>query len=445
MVNVNNYKGFADIDIIEAAIKDRGTDGVVVLPARKSDVEPERDWWLIDRAILLPSNTTFIMQNSKIKLSDKCRDNFFRTANCYIGCKEYELDKVFNIHIKGEGYCVLEGADHPRATGDSSKQIKNPCPFKWEDIVKFSTWIPEERRSLDKLGFWDLHDYSYGTDCGKEGESQYGDWRGIGVLFVNGEHCSVSGIKIVCSHGWAISFEAMAYCRIEKVEIDANMTRVIEGFVHNSENQDGIDLRNGCHDIVVTDITGGSGDDLIALTAIARDDLPLRPNGAMRSTHFMHSDWSKRDRNIYNITIRNVTGCCASGVCFIIRLLPAGCKIYNIVIDGVIDNSPDALQDNGVLLLGDGGGYGRENKDDMTFITISNVICKAKRAICLEGYLSNSAITNVINRNPDCPVIDVRYKGGLNNVLMSNLVSTGEATIRYNGVAGQSIGEAGHH
>lgn len=81
MKDVNDYSGRSDNERIEAAIRDRSSQ-TVLLPRRVSDVEPERDWWRLDRAILLPSNTTVILQDCKLKLSDTCRDNFFRSANC---------------------------------------------------------------------------------------------------------------------------------------------------------------------------------------------------------------------------------------------------------------------------------------------------------------------------------------------------------------------------
>ena len=76
------------------------------------------------------------MRNCKIKLSDKCRDNFFRTANCGMGIDEPE--KIKNVHVIGEGRAILEGADHPRASGDGSKILANPCPFEEEDVLKYA-------------------------------------------------------------------------------------------------------------------------------------------------------------------------------------------------------------------------------------------------------------------------------------------------------------------
>ena len=60
MINVNNYKGNTDSEIFEAAFADREADGIIVIPPRVCEIEPERDYWLIDRAILLPENTTVI-------------------------------------------------------------------------------------------------------------------------------------------------------------------------------------------------------------------------------------------------------------------------------------------------------------------------------------------------------------------------------------------------
>jgi len=426
MKTVNDFKGATDSDRIEAAIAAR-ENGIVIIPPRKSDIEPERDYWLIDRAILVPENTTIILQNCKIKLSDRCRDNFFRSANCGLGIENIEV--IRNIHIRGEGLCILEGADHPRSTGDGSKILSCPCPKKPQDLIRLADWIPEERKKTGKLDFWDEHNHSYGTDALVEGESHYGDWRNIGILFARVEYFSIENLRLVDYHGWGVSLEDCSYGRLAKLDFDACMAKEIDGMLCNIENQDGIDIRNGCHDIIISDITGGTGDDLIALTAIACRDEPFKPSGSLRYTHVMHNDWTKRDPDIHNIIIRNVAGYSKGGVCFHIRLLPAEAKIWNVVIDGVIDTSPEGFRAGGVLLLGDGDGYGKNLPDSMANITISNVICDSSRAIIVDGYLTDSVISNVINRNPNCPVISVARKDGFKNVLTSNLLSAGDTII----------------
>ena len=422
MINVNDFHAATDSDVFERAIAALEPDGILLVPPRRSAVEPTRDYWLLDRAILLPANTTVILQNATIKLSDRCRDNFFRSANCGFGFPDPE--RLSNIHIRGEGLCTLVGADHPRATGDGSKILACPCPKRDEDLIRLADWIPEERRASGQLDFWDAHDHSYGTDALDPNESHYGDWRGVGILLANVERFSIENLRIIDSHGWGISCEACAHGRIEKIDFDACMAKEIDSLTQNMENQDGIDLRNGCHDVVISDITGGTGDDLIALTAIAGDR--LYPGGSLRTTHVMHSDWSRRERDIHDIVIRNVVGYSKGGICFHVRLLPANAKIYNVVIDGVIDASPEGFRAGGVLLLGEpDGAYGKNPIDGMRHITISNVVCDSRRAVIVAGYLRDSVISNVVNKNPDCPVIDVERKNGLVNVLTSNLCTAG--------------------
>ena len=392
MININDFKGLTDSDRIDNAFANIGNDRIVVIPPRVSDTEPERTWWLLDRAILLPENTTVILQNCKIKLSDKCRDNFFRTANCGWGIEDVKV--IHNIHIKGEGLCILEGADHPRATGDSEKILANPCPYTDEDLCKYASWISDENRAIGKPSFGEKHNHSFGTDTGKEGENQYGDWRGIGILFANCVNFSISGIKLVCTHGWGISLEACSYGTVEKIEFESTMYKEIDGMIHNMENQDGLDIRNGCHHITVSDIMGRTGDDVIALTAIALDDSNYKGGGC--STHVMHHDWTRRDRHIHDIIIRNVVA--FSSLCFTIRLLPGNADIYNIIIDGVIDTSDGEFSNCGaVMILGNNWlEWGVSHGKCMRNITISNIISNSKTCLDLCADLYDSTISNVV-------------------------------------------------
>lgn len=413
MINVNDFKMETDSETFEKAMANKQVDGIILIPPRVSDIEPERDWYLIDRAILLDENTTVIMQNSTIKLSDKCRDNFFRTSNCGMGIEFPE--RIKNVHIKGMGECTLVGADHPRATGDGSKILANPCPYEVDDLCKMAEWIPEESRTPEIVDFMYRHDHSYGTDAGTD-ESQYGDWRGIGVLFANVDGFSIENLHIVDSHGWGISLEECANGYIEKICFNMCMSKMIDGLRNNMENQDGIDIRNGCHDIRISDISGRTGDDVIALTAIA--DCEYRPGGSLCNTHVMHNDWNKRERDIYNITIRNVTA--YSNLCLIIRLLPAMSHIRNVVIDGIIDNTPENIKHWATIDLGGDSGYGEILSDAMSGIIVSNVICNGDCGIIAGKGLFDSVISNVINKKKGTPLISGMRN--MINVKAENLV-----------------------
>ena len=423
MILVNDFLVGAknDSEAISRAIASRDADGTVLLTPRQSD--DGRTYWLLDEAILLPSDTILILRNTKLKLSDASRDNFIRSANCGLGIED--IAPLSNIHIRGEGYVVLEGADHPRASGDGGKIIKHPCPYTVEDICKYADWISDDRRTPDKITFADRHDFSYGTDANNPNESQYGDWRGIGILLACVDRFSISGLTIRESHGWGISLENCAYGRIENIEFDARMSKMIDGMLHNMENQDGVDIRNGCHDILISGITGETGDDVVALTAIADRTRAYKPSGSLASTHVMHNDWTRRNPDIYNITIRDIRA--YSSLCFIVRLLPCESRIYNVVIDGVTDTSPAPNLMWGAILLGEGDkNYGKNLPGSLSNITISNIIySNYSRAITVSGFLQDSAITNVVARNTKEPAIYVsrRNVNAFKNVKISNIVT----------------------
>jgi hypothetical protein len=425
MKNVNEIKTGSDSERINQAIRE-SSDGFVFIPSRVSETEPERDWWLLDEAILLPSNTTVILHNCRIKLSDKCRDNFFRSANCGVGFEENETFR--NIHIIGEGRAILEGADHPRSTGDGGKRIHRTSPHDPALWLERAYWLSDEERATKKtvkdISFWDIHNNTYGTDADNPEESQYGDWRNIGILFACVEDFSIENIRIKQAHGWNISLENCSYGEIRRIDFENSMGRMIDGIVENIENQDGIDIRNGCHDITISDITGFTGDDVIALTAIATK-CPYLPGGSVCTTHVMHNDFTRRDPDIHDIIIRNVRA--YSTLCCTIRLLPTESHIYNVVIDGVIDTIPDVGHEHWgcVLLLGDGDGiYGKALPDGMRGISISNIIGgrRTRHVLNISGLLSDSVITNIINRNPEHPSVWRARDNGMRNVLISNVI-----------------------
>ena len=98
-------------------------------------------------------------------------------------------------------------------------------------------------------------------------------------------------------------------------------------------------------------------------------------------------------------------------------------SVYNVVIDGIIDTSENCAAASGTLLLGDGGNYGENMPDSMQNVTVSNVICNSRRAVNVAGFLSNSVIANVVNKNPNCEAISVVRKDGLKNVTLSGCIT----------------------
>ncbi len=359
-ISPNDFQG-SDVERINQAIAAGATTGeTVVIPRINRAAEGERPIWILDSAILVQSNTYLELENCHIKLSDRSRDNIIRSANCGMGI--VDIQPMTNISIVGKGRVTLEGADNPRSTGDSAK----------------------------KLG-----ERTYGTDAGVEGESQTGDWRNIGILMAFVENFRLENLFLKDAHSWTISLERCAFGVIRDIEFSADEGKEVNGKREVFLNQDGLDLRQGCHDIDISNITGHTGDDLIALTNILNDKYAAgSPDYIMVSAP---NNRGNSQDDIYNIIIRNVRGYTAGGH-HIVRLLNAsGLKIHDVILDGLIDTST-GRNAKAAVKIGDANPAwgGVTPLGDTYHIFISNVMSRAQHTIFIGGSLSESTITNVM-------------------------------------------------
>ena len=353
----------SDSDRIQAAVDFASQqDGIAVVPPK-----PDGGCWLLDRAILLSSNTRLILRDCHLKLSDRCRDNFIRSANCGMGISENV--PFHDIHVVGEGNVLLEGADHPRSTGDSGKACtRHNTVLSWK--------------------------HSFGTDEGAEGESQRGDWRNIGILFANVDGFSISGLAMKNYHCWGISLEHCSNGKVSCIHFTAPQVQMIYGEPQNCLNRDGLDLRAGCHDIEISDICGDTGDDIVALTAIVSSD---RPGGLDGSTEV----GAKRlddDNDVRNVTIRNVSGVTR---CAMIRLLCSdNAPVHDVSIRGLHDLSTDGQRTGVTLRIGEPDArYGVPGT--ISNISVDDVVSNASKCILVLGALKNSTFRNITNKNPE--------------------------------------------
>ena len=375
--NPNAYQGTDSERIAQAVKAAPKNGGVVRIPARQPDAVSPRTFWLLDSAILLPGNTTLLLENCTLKLSDRCRDNFIRSANAGPGIEKVPYCK--NIHIVGIGQVELLGADNPRATGDGAKQLG----------VR-----------------------SYGTDTGKKGESQTGDWRNIGLLLAYVENFSIINITMRQAHCWGMSLEHCSFGKVTDIIFESTENRIINGKAVKTLNQDGLDLRKGCHDIVIENIRGRTGDDLVALTAIRHS---AKKGGTFDSTEVGQTDPDDLN-DIYNVTIRNVVGHAAGGHQIVRFLNASGIKIHHIILDGVIDTSPETVTDFATIRIGDQNpswGGVTPLGDTYGFI-ITNIHSRSKQAVLIAGSLTDSIITNIVNYNKD--ISGVCFQSGKQNV-----------------------------
>ncbi len=362
-LNPNDFQG-SDVERINQALRRAaGTGRRVVIPRRNLASDGARDVWLLDSAILVYGDTVLDLDSCHLKLTDRCRDNIIRSANCGHGISE--IEPIRGIHIRGVGSVLLEGADQPRATGDGGKT---------------------------------LGERTFGTDAGVAGESQTGDWRNIGILMAYVEDFSISNIRVKDSHCWGISLERCAHGTLRDIDFAATGTKTIGSAKETILNQDGIDLRLGCHDILIDNVTGYTGDDMVALTALPN---PNSVAGGFDST-MVSSAVNRGDGldDIRDVVIRNIRGYCAGGHHIVRFLNSSGARMYDIVLDGLVDTSPADMRCKAAVKIGDHNyGGGVAPLGDTSRFMVSGVISRSEHTILIGGSLRDSIITNIIRHD----------------------------------------------
>ena len=226
-----------------------------------------REVWLLDSAILVQSGTVLELVNCHLKFSDRCRDNFIRGANCGLGITEVE--PLENVQIRGTGHVVLEGADH-RGPPDPEKRW-GPKP----------TGPTRASRTSARRGT---------GECG--------------ILLAHVDGFRIENLPIKESHGLGDLAGACVHGTIRDARFTSTGSREIAGEREAILNQDGIDLRQGCHDILIENISGHTGDDLIALTNLVNEDQKAGSTSSMMVTRANNNGLGRDD--IRNITIRDV-------------------------------------------------------------------------------------------------------------------------------------------
>jgi len=364
IITPNDFQG-SDIERIQAAIQAASeTTQKIVIPANNSN---GTQVWKIDRAILLPGHITVILDNCVIQLSDSCRDNMFRSDNVGIGITNPAWSH--QIHITGIGDVRLKGSDNPRSTGDAYRTLM---------------LSPESGR------------VSYGSDAGKEGLKQKGDWRNNLIQIACVDGFSLTNVKIENSHAWAISFERTRNVEISDIRFHNPETIWVAGERKKVFNKDGINLRHGCKYFRINNITGINGDDLIALSSL--DVAPFfHANGDVDSYQVTSTKWYGPEDDTEQVFITN----CQTNYTGVAIRASDSASIHHVYINGIITKArPDIPPPYGgspySLLVG-GIGYGQASiPGKINNIYAQNLMGDGKSLILVQAPIAHCAFMNGI-------------------------------------------------
>lgn len=337
----NDFFTGSDTQRIQAAVRHAHESGCnqVVIPRLNRTGGAE---WVIDQAIELPSDMTVVLDNCHLRMADGVISQMFRNELAYTPEGREQTGEQHNISIIGRGQAIIDGGAENGLNEFTSG--KNGLPHVSDNLL---------------------------------------------IYMHNVEGIVVENITVRDQRWWGIMFMFCRNARLSRLHFEITHRSSYGNEYGNWRNQDGIDLRVGCSNFLIEDITGETGDDTIALTALSR-------SGSFESRNLV----AGRDTDIHDCVIRNVRA--FPNMCAIIRLLcQQGNKIYNIVMDNIVDASRPRLDSKTqeVLRIGEDAYYScpeeRGKPGDISNISVNNVYSRALTAIHLEMAVKNFHATNI--------------------------------------------------
>ena len=290
--------------------------------------------WDLPEAVLLPSDMTIILDGCHLRHADDTMDNLFRNRNMWTELGGTLEGEQHDIRIIGRGNALIDGGKH---NGIFEQHLRDN---------------PEKYKSM-----------LYQTP----------------ITLANVRRVEVRGIRFFETRYWAVCFHCCSWGHVSELHIENS------GLY---ENQDGVNLRIGCEYFTIENITGWTGDDVVALTAMAwGNSAALKVEGKTWDTH--------------DITIKNIIA--SSHGCGIIRfLVEGGAREYNLTVDGIKDITQSVS--GTALLIGTSDNHFADPPHQMTDfknVVIRNVTTCSQRAISIGETCRDVLIENVTTYGPN--------------------------------------------
>ncbi|MCR5751220.1 MAG: glycoside hydrolase family 28 protein [Kiritimatiellae bacterium] len=326
-----------DSDMIDAKIAAACAPGGSRTVALGRNPDSQDGVWMITRAILLPDDFTLVLDDCRVELAPGTRDNIIRNVGA-VGYMRVTPNR--NIKVIGRGNAVLCGG-----RGNHYEPVT----------------------SGDRNG-----------------------WRTMGILLCAVTDYELAGFAMEETQCWGISQEnGCSNGWIHDIRFaDSNKMR----------NQDGVDIRKGCHDILVENISGVCGDDVVALTANRFKTGAGRKGG--KAFHQIGGLWSGADDDVYNVTVRNIKARCSGGHGLVRLLVQDGVKMHHITVSNVVDTTDVAAGEpccQAAVRIGDVNFWNirRNELGEMHHVTVRDVASSGQAAVWIRGPLCDSSVTGI--------------------------------------------------
>ena len=286
---------------------------------------PDGNVYEINTPLVVKSGCHITLDGSVLRLADGVYSNIFISDGAWNDAVKEEIPLITDVKLTGKNGAKLDGG----TPNDLNEKTAN------------------------KNGFPKVLNNSF-------------------VLFRNVDGFEISNLPLSDPRYWCLTFY---YCRngiISDIEFNAS---------NSVPNQDGIDLRRGCHDIEIKRLRGSTGDDTVALTALRH------------SAGTEDFDVPGESYDICNVTISDVSAEVTGGHGIIRLLNHDGIKLHDVVIRDIYDKHIDngGQLNQAAIRLGDANYWtiAPASDGDMYNITVENVTTNSPTAVKVHGVIEN--------------------------------------------------------
>lgn len=305
--------------------------------------------WDIKSHIRIPSDFTLIFDGCCLKMADETFDNMFVNEHHGTELGKTPAGTDHNIRLLGKNGAIIDGGTFNGLTERTGRKDGMPPVYK------------------NNL-----------------------------ILFTNVDGFETAGLAFHNFRWWAVNHIYCANGHIHDIDLLADDTCIAEdGTVYHGlslehyydmliKQADGINFRLGCHDMLVENIRGFAGDDVVALTSL---------NGKMEQTFAVEG----YPADLCNITVRHVHACALDSC---VRLLcQGGTTLHDILVEDVCDSSDGVHHIRGRALqtirVGDSHimyGSRHSTAEEFYNITIRGVRSRAEYALYLGGKSAGNCV-----------------------------------------------------
>ncbi len=349
------FFGADDSETIQNAVDAAQAQGLDLVVIPRFNVRTQKPLWDLPKAVRMPNCMTVVFLAAQLRQADFCYENMFINALAYDGQDRTVEKEQHDLGFIGVGDAVLDG-------GKPNGLLEKTCNlYGLPDKRPNATLLFNNVRNMVLENF------------------QIRQSRWYGTYFIHCDTVRVSGLD----------FDNWEDCC----------------------NRDGVDVRSGCHNFLIENITGTTGDDTVALNNLGNDGNDGR---------YVQG----KDPDTLHMVMRNIKA--DAGRWFTVRLL---CQDRHLEQDFTLDTIMDVSESENKKGVGAAVMIGSHEYHykipaelgDMAHLKIRDVYSRSPRCLAFGGCSDDVQVSNCHIYGDGYYGVSVRIQARLRDVRVSGV------------------------